>query len=164
MPEIIQVLFKSNDPNLLDKDLERKIYETRKKIENQADNLSLNNFYVCSMSSKSIIYKGMFLAEAISDFYLDLKDQRFISRYAIFHQRFSTNTAPSWSLAQPFRAIAHNGEINTDRGKKNWMKVHEQEMNSPPFNNTENLKPVIQQGASDSAALHNGFELLNTSG
>ena len=164
MPEIIQVLFKSNNPNLLDKELERKIYETRKKIENSANRLSLNNFYVCSMSSKSIIYKGMFLAEAISDFYLDLKDERFISRYAIFHQRFSTNTAPSWSLAQPFRAIAHNGEINTYKGNKNWMKVHEEEMSSPLFENVENLKPVISQGVSDSAALDNVFELLNKSG
>ena len=164
MPEIIQVLFKSNDQNLLNKDLERKIYETRRKIENKAFNLSLNNFYICSLSSKSIIYKGMFLAEGISDFYLDLKDERFISRYAIFHQRFSTNTAPSWNLAQPFRAIAHNGEINTYRGNKNWMKVHEEEMSSPLFQNIENLKPVIQKGASDSAALDNVFELLNISG
>ena len=75
MPEIIQVLFKSNDPNLLDKNLERKIYETRKRIENKAFDASLNNFYICSISSKSIIYKGLYLAEAISDFYLDLKDQ-----------------------------------------------------------------------------------------
>jgi len=164
MPEIIQVLFKSNDPNLLNKELERKIYETRKKIENKAFNLSLNNFYICSISSKSIIYKGMFLAEAISDFFLDLKDERFISRYAIFHQRFSTNTAPSWSLAQPFRAVAHNGEINTYKGNKNWMKVHEQEMSSPLFENVNNLKPVIQKGVSDSAALDNVFELLNKSG
>ncbi|OUW63487.1 MAG: glutamate synthase large subunit [Pelagibacteraceae bacterium TMED201] len=164
MPEIIQVLFKSNDQNLLNKKLERKIYETRRKIENKALNLSLNNFYICSLSSKSIIYKGMFLAESISDFYLDLKDERFISRYAIFHQRFSTNTAPSWNLAQPFRAIAHNGEINTYRGNKNWMKVHEEEMNSPLFENINNLKPVIQKGASDSAALDNVFELLNISG
>ncbi len=164
MPEIIQVLFKSNDSNLLDKNLERKIYETRKKIENKAFELSLNNFYICSISSKSIIYKGLYLAEAISDFYLDLKDKRFISRYAIFHQRFSTNTAPSWSLAQPFRAIAHNGEINTYKGNKNWMKVHEQEMSSPLFDNVENLKPVIQKGVSDSAALDNVFELLNKSG
>ncbi len=164
MPEIIQVLFKSNDTNLLDKKLERKIYETRKRIENKAFQLSLNNFYVCSISSKSIIYKGLYLAEAISDFYLDLKDERFVSRYAIFHQRFSTNTAPSWSLAQPFRAIAHNGEINTYKGNKNWMKVHEQEMSSPLFDNVENLKPVIQKGVSDSAALDNVFELLNKSG
>ena len=164
MPEIIQVLFKSNKPNLLDKELERKIYETRKKIENKAFKLSLNNFYICSISSKSIIYKGMFLAEAISDFFLDLKDKRFISRYAIFHQRFSTNTAPSWSLAQPFRAVAHNGEINTYKGNKNWMKVHEQEMSSLLFDNVDNLKPVIQKGVSDSAALDNVFELLNKSG
>ena len=164
MPEIIQVLFKSNDKNLLNKELERKIYETRKKIENKANQLSLNNFYICSISSKSIIYKGMFLAEAISDFYLDLKDERFISRYAIFHQRFSTNTAPSWSLAQPFRAVAHNGEINTYKGNKNWMRVHEQEMSSPLFENVDNLKPVIQKGVSDSAALDNVFELLNKSG
>ena len=164
MPEIIQVLFRSNDLNLLDKNLERKIYETRKKIENKAFNASLSNFYICSISSKSIIYKGLYLAEAISDFYLDLKDKRFISRYAIFHQRFSTNTAPSWSLAQPFRAIAHNGEINTFKGNKNWMKVHEQEMSSPLFDNVENLKPVIQKGVSDSAALDNVFELLNKSG
>ncbi len=164
MPEIIQVLFKSNNQNLLDKELERKIYETRKKIENKAFDLSLNDFYVCSISSKSIVYKGMFLAEAISDFYLDLNDERFISRYAIFHQRFSTNTAPSWSLAQPFRAVAHNGEINTYKGNKNWMKVHEQEMNSPLFENLDNLKPVIRKGVSDSAALDNVFELLNKSG
>ena len=164
MPEIIQVLFKSNDKNLLDKNLERKIYETRKRIENKAFEASLGNFYICSISSKSIIYKGLYLAENISDFYLDLKDKRFISRYAIFHQRFSTNTAPSWSLAQPFRAIAHNGEINTYKGNKNWMKVHEQEMSSPLFDNIENLKPVIQKGVSDSAALDNVFELLNKSG
>ena len=155
MPEIIQVLFKSNDPNLLDKNLERKIYETRKRIENKAFDASLNNFYICSISSKSIIYKGLYLAEAISDFYLDLKDTRFISRYAIFHQRFSTNTAPSWDLAQPFRAVAHNGEINTLRGNINWMKVHEQEMYSPIFKNMENLIPVIPSGNSDSASLDN---------
>ncbi len=164
MPEIIQVLFKSNDRNLLDKELERKIYEIRKRIENKAFEMSLNDFYICSISSKSIVYKGMFLAEAISDFYQDLKDRRFISRYAIFHQRFSTNTAPSWSLAQPFRAIAHNGEINTYKGNKNWMRVHEEEMNSPLFENLDNLKPVIRKGVSDSAALDNVFELLNKSG
>ncbi len=164
MPEIIQVLFKSNDQNLLNKKLERKIYEIRKRIEKKAFEASLNNFYICSISSKSIIYKGLYLAEAISDFYLDLKDERFISRYAIFHQRFSTNTAPSWSLAQPFRAVAHNGEINTYKGNKNWMKVHEQQMNSPLFEDVENLKPVIQKGVSDSAALDNVFELLNKSG
>ena len=106
----------------------------------------------------------MFLAEALSDFYLDLKDERFTSRYAIFHQRFSTNTAPSWDLAQPFRALAHNGEINTLKGNINWMRVHEEEMFSPIFEDMENLKPVIPSGNSDSASLDNVFEILNISG
>jgi len=163
-PEIAQVLFKNNNKDLIGKDLEIKLYESRRKIENNARENHLNDFYICSFSSKSIIYKGMFLAEALSNFYLDLQDERFISRYVIFHQRFSTNTAPSWDLAQPFRAIAHNGEINTVKGNVNWMKVHEQEMSSPLFQNMENLKPVILPGNSDSASLDNVFELLNISG
>jgi len=163
-PEITQVLFKHNDKKLTGKDLERKIYESRRKIEKEAIKKAIDGFYICSLSSKSIIYKGMFLAESISDFYVDLKDERFTSRFIIFHQRFSTNTAPSWDLAQPFRAVAHNGEINTFKGNINWMKVHEQEMDSPLFDDIENLKPVIQPGVSDSAALDNVFELLNISG
>ena len=163
-PEITQVLFTYNDKKVVNKSLEQKLYETRRVIEKEALNNQLNNFYICSFSSKSIIYKGMFLAEALSDFYTDLKDERFISRYAIFHQRFSTNTAPSWDLAQPFRSIAHNGEINTLKGNVNWMKVHEEEMFSPVFDDIENLKPVIPAGNSDSASLDNVFELLNISG
>ena len=163
-PEITQVLFKHNDRTVIGKNLERKLYESRRKIEKEATKNAIDGFYICSLSSKSIIYKGMFLAESIAEFYTDLKDQRFVSRYAIFHQRFSTNTAPSWDLAQPFRAIAHNGEINTLKGNYNWMKVHEQEMDSPLFDSMENLKPVIPQGSSDSAALDSVFELLNISG
>ena len=163
-PEITQVLFSQNDKKINGKNLERLLYETRRKIEKEALSSQLNGFYICSFSSKSIIYKGMFLAEALADFYTDLQDERFISRYAIFHQRFSTNTAPSWDLAQPFRAIAHNGEINTLKGNVNWMKVHEQEMYSPLFEDMENLKPVIPSGNSDSASLDNVFELLNISG
>ena len=163
-PEITQVLFTYNDKKVVNKSLEQKLYETRRVIEKEALNNQLNNFYICSFSSKSIIYKGMFLAEALSDFYTDLKDERFISRYAIFHQRFSTNTAPSWDLAQPFRSIEHNGEINTLKGNVNWMKVHEEEMFSPVFEDIENLKPVIPAGNSDSASLDNVFELLNISG
>ncbi len=163
-PEITQVLFANNDKSIIEKNLERKLYETRRRIEKECTKSHLNNFYICSFSSKSIIYKGMFLAEALSDFYTDLKDERFISRYAIFHQRFSTNTAPSWDLAQPFRSIAHNGEINTLKGNINWMKVHEQEMFNPLFEDMENLKPVIPSGNSDSASLDNVFELLNMSG
>ena len=163
-PEITQVLFTHNDKSIHGKDLERALYETRRKIEKEALRNQLNNFYICSFSSKSIIYKGMFLAESLSDFYPDLKDERFISRYAIFHQRFSTNTAPSWDLAQPFRSIAHNGEINTLKGNINWMRIHEEEMFSPLFDDMENLKPVIPAGNSDSASLDNVFELLNISG
>ncbi len=163
-PEITQILFKHNNKKLNDKELNRSLYETRRIIEKKASSSQLNGFYICSFSSKSIIYKGMFLAEAIDDFYPDLKDERFVSRYSIFHQRFSTNTAPSWDLAQPFRSLAHNGEINTLKGNINWMKVHEQEMHSPLFQNIENLKPVIPSGNSDSASLDNVFELLTTSG
>ena len=163
-PEITQVLFKHNDKKIAGKKLEIKLYESRRKIEKEAINNNLSGFYICSFSSKSIIYKGMFLAEALSDFYYDLKDERFISRFAIFHQRFSTNTSPSWDLAQPFRALAHNGEINTLKGNINWMKVHEQEMFSEIFEDMENLKPVIPPGNSDSASLDNVFELLNISG
>ena len=162
-PEITQVIFKSKKP--LDRNvLERLLYVARKKILKITRSQQINDFYICSLSSRSIIYKGMFLAEALSDFYPDLKDKRFISRFAIFHQRFSTNTFPSWKLAQPFRCLAHNGEINTLKGNINWMKIHEQDMSSKLFNNVEDLKPVITPGNSDSAALDNVFELLIHSG
>ncbi len=163
-PEIVQLIFKSNDINLKDDDLERDLFVVRKKIEKQAFHLKLKDFYICSFSSRSIIYKGMFLAEALSEFYPDLMDKRFISRFAIFHQRYSTNTFPSWDLAQPFRTLAHNGEINTLKGNINWMKIHEQDMNSKLFEEVDSLKPVITMGNSDSAALDNVFELLVRSG
>ena len=129
-PEITQIIFKSNNKNLTKDDLERDLFVVRKKIEKQANKLRLRDFYICSLSSRSIIYKGMFLAEALSEFYPDLMDKRFISRFAIFHQRYSTNTFPSWDLAQPFRTLAHNGEINTLKGNINWMKIHEQYLSS----------------------------------
>jgi len=163
-PEIVQIIFKSNDKSLESDDLERDLYVVRKKIEKQANTSILKDFYICSFSSRSIIYKGMFLAEALSEFYPDLVDKRFVSRFAIFHQRYSTNTFPSWDLAQPFRTLAHNGEINTIKGNINWMKVHEQDMSSKLFKDIESLKPVIESGNSDSAALDNVFELLVRSG
>ena len=163
-PEITQVIFKSNNKNLVEEKLERDLFAIRKKIEKQSNILQLKDFYICSFSSRSIIYKGMFLAEALSEFYPDLMDKRFISRFAIFHQRYSTNTFPSWDLAQPFRSLAHNGEINTLKGNINWMKIHEQDMKSEFFDDIESLKPVITPGNSDSAALDNVFELLVRSG
>ena len=162
-PEIAQVLFRK-DEIIKTNDLERDLYEARKGIEKEARNNQLKNFYICSLSSRSIVYKGMFLAEALADFYLDLNDSSFKSRFAIFHQRYSTNTFPSWDLAQPFRTLAHNGEINTLKGNVNWMRIHEQDMSSKLFKNVEDLKPVIIPGNSDSASLDNVFELLTHSG
>ena len=161
-PEIAQVMFKKNE-NLKTNDLERDLFETRKKIEKVARNSQLKDFYICSFSSRSIVYKGMFLAEMLSEFYPDLNDKKLTSRFAVFHQRYSTNTFPSWDLAQPFRTLAHNGEINTLKGNINWMKIHEQDMSSSLFKNVKDLKPVISS-SSDSGALDNVFELLVHSG
>ncbi len=161
-PEIAQVMFKKNE-NLSTNDLERDLFETRKKIEKNAQENQLKDFYICSFSSRSIVYKGMFLAEMLSEFYPDLNDIKLTSRFAVFHQRYSTNTFPSWDLAQPFRTLAHNGEINTLKGNINWMKIHEQDMSSSLFKNVKDLKPVIKS-SSDSGALDNVFELLIHSG
>ncbi len=161
-PEIAQVMFKKNK-NLETNDLERDLFETRKKIEKIARKSQLKDFYICSFSSRSIVYKGMFLAEMLSEFYPDLNDKKLTSRFAVFHQRYSTNTFPSWDLAQPFRTLAHNGEINTLKGNINWMKIHEQDMSSSLFKDVKDLQPVIRS-SSDSGALDNVFELLVHSG
>jgi len=161
-PEIAQVLFKKNE-NLETNALERELFVVRKKIEKLARKSQLKEFYICSFSSRSIVYKGMFLAESLADFYPDLNDKNFTSRFVIFHQRYSTNTFPSWDLAQPFRTLAHNGEINTVKGNINWMKIHEQDMSSSLFKDVNDLKPVIRS-SSDSGALDNVFELLTHSG
>ena len=163
-PEIEQVLF--CDPRGRDDEtLERDLYMCRRRIEARARAENLPGFYICSFSSKSLIYKGMFLAEHIDTFYPDLRDPRFVSAVAIFHQRYSTNTFPSWPLAQPFRMLAHNGEINTLSGNANWMKSHEIKMLAEVFGeHGDSLKPVIQPGSSDSGALDNVFELLVRAG
>ncbi len=113
-------------------ELERRLYLVRRRIEKQVRANSISDFYVCSLSARSIIYKGMFLAEQLDNFYPDLKDERFVSSMAIYHQRYSTNTFPKWWLAQPFRMLAHNGEINTIKGNMNWMKSHEIRMAARP--------------------------------
>ena len=121
----------------------------------------IGELYICSLSCRSVIYKGMFLAEQLTAFYPDLLDERFVSNFAIYHQRYSTNTFPTWHLAQPFRVIAHNGEINTLKGNINWMKAHETRMYSPVYGDRmADMKPVIQPGGSDSAALDNVFEVM----
>ncbi len=163
-PDIEQVLF--HDPKGRDSELlERTLYLVRRRIEKRANAAGIPEFYVCSLSSTDIIYKGMFLAEDIDRFYPDLRDPRFVSRVAIFHQRYSTNTFPEWRLAQPFRLLAHNGEINTIRGNINWMKAHEIPMASEVFgDHEEDIKPVVQAGSSDSAALDQVFEVLVRAG
>ncbi len=103
----------------------------RRRIEKQVIAAQVGEFYICSLSCRSLIYKGMFLAENLTDFYPDLLDPRFVSRFAIYHQRYSTNTFPTWKLAQPFRKLAHNGEINTVSGNTNWMKSHETRLADP---------------------------------
>ena len=125
-PEIEQILIGRGDARLDNREFEKQLYILRRRIEKAALAENIAEFYVCSLSAAArSIYKGMFLAEHLSAFYPDLLDERFTSRFAIFHQRYSTNTFPQWWLAQPFRVLAHNGEINTLMGNVNWMKSHE---------------------------------------
>ena len=157
-PEIEQIIF---SPKESQDDLEKKLYLTRRRIENKIKALNINDFYICSLSTETIVYKGMFLAEQLSEFYTDLLDPDFKSKFAIYHQRYSTNTFPTWSLAQPFRVLAHNGEINTLKGNINWMSAHEPRITHPFFNERINdLKPILDSDASDSASLDGAFELL----
>jgi glutamate synthase (NADPH/NADH) large chain len=163
-PAIEQVMFRDS-LGRSPEELEQALYICRRRIERRAREASIPGFYVCSLSHSSLIYKGMFLAADIDNFFLDLRDERFVSAFAIYHQRYSTNTFPQWSLAQPFRMLAHNGEINTLRGNKNWMKSHEIRMVSEAFgDNVSDVKPVIPDGSSDSGALDAVFELLCKSG
>ena len=159
-PEIEQIMIANARSVELER-FELDLYVIRRRIEKRVIADQIKDFYICSLSCRSIIYKGMFLAEQLTAFYPDLLDERFVSRFAIYHQRYSTNTFPTWPLAQPFRILAHNGEINTLRGNVNWMKSHETRLASDVFGDAiEDVKPVIQVGGSDSAALDAVFELL----
>ncbi|MDF1872756.1 glutamate synthase large subunit [Vannielia sp.] len=163
-PEIEQIII-SNSKGVDEETFERELYVIRRRIEKAAQAANLPAFYVCSLSCRSIIYKGMMLAEQVAEFYPDLMDERFKSAFAIYHQRYSTNTFPQWWLAQPFRMLAHNGEINTIKGNLNWMKSHEIRMASNTFGDmAEDIKPIVPQGASDSAALDAVFEVLVRAG
>jgi glutamate synthase (NADPH/NADH) large chain len=163
-PEIEQVMFDTGENGDLE-ELDRRLYLCRRRIEQAVRAAAIADFYVCSLSTRSLIYKGMFLAEQLANFYPDLTDERFISAFAIFHQRYSTNTFPTWRLAQPFRMLAHNGEINTLKGNLNWMKNHEVKMASDLFGDAAaDIKPIIQPGGSDSAALDSVFEVLVRAG
>ncbi len=163
-PEIEQILI-SNCKGVDEETFERELYVIRRRIEKAALAAQVPSLYIASLSCRSIIYKGMMLAEQVAEFYPDLMDQRFESAFAIYHQRYSTNTFPQWWLAQPFRMLAHNGEINTLRGNLNWMKSHEIRMASSAFGEmAEDIKPIVASGSSDSAALDAVFEVLVRAG
>ncbi len=147
--------------------LEKKLYLVRKRVEKkiqQTEAVIKQDFYIVSLSTRSIIYKGMLSSMQLRHYFPDLTNNYFTSGLALVHSRFSTNTFPTWSLAQPFRLLAHNGEINTVRGNRGWMEARESVLNSPSLGNIEDICPIIQPGMSDSASLDNVLEFLVASG
>jgi glutamate synthase domain-containing protein 2/glutamate synthase domain-containing protein 1/glutamate synthase domain-containing protein 3 len=140
-------------------EFEQLLFFVRKEIEVHVLERSLKDFYITSMSTKTIVHKGLFVGDEVKDFYLDLQDDEFISEFAVFHQRFSTNTFPSWPLAQPFRMMAHNGEINTIQGNRNWMRAREfAEQGRSWVPEDHALGNFIMPGRSDSATFDNALE------
>lgn len=156
-PAIKQVFITGATPETL----ECKLYIVRKKVERRIDN---KNFYICSLSSKNIVYKGMLSSTQLREYYPDLTQPYFTSGLAIVHSRFSTNTFPTWGLAQPFRLLAHNGEINTIRGNRAWMEARESVLSTQTLGNIKDIRPIIQPNMSDSASLDNVLEFLVMSG
>lgn len=165
-PHIEQVLILRPDADKLnDVDFERTLYLSRREIEKQITEDKIDNFYICSLSSKLLCYKGMFTASQLERFYVDLRHEDYETALAVYHQRFSTNTFPTWGLAQPFRLLAHNGEINTVRGNRNWVRARQSRLKDSIWGTeAETLTPVIQANSSDSASLDNAMELLIQSG
>ncbi|MBI5700340.1 glutamate synthase large subunit [Candidatus Saganbacteria bacterium] len=149
-------------------DFGRKLYVIRKEVETTIRNSSTKQklfFYITNISSRTMLYKGLLMPDQVENFFLDLKDPRIVSALCLVHSRYSTNTFPTWDLAQPFRFLAHNGEINTLRGNINWMRAREGLLKSEMFgSDIEKLKPIIVPGGSDSAAIDNALELLILSG
>ena len=164
----VRQVFVRRGKNCADQDaFERKLFVIRKQAEHRIDALgeAYDDFYASSFSSRTIVYKGMLLAGQVGDFYLDLKDETMVSALALVHQRFSTNTFPSWRLAHPYRMICHNGEINTLRGNINWLAARRHLMKSELLgDDLEKLWPLITEGQSDSASFDNALELLVQSG
>src|SRR5512133_1039465 len=163
-PEIVQILTGAELPQ---EELERKLYIIRKLTENEIRNSGLsqkNLFYIPSLSTKVLIYKGMFTSGQLREYYLDLQDERLQSAIALVHSRFSTNTFPSWDLAQPFRLLGHNGEINTIKGNRFWMEARESILKSDKLGDLKRLYPIIEPDKSDSASLDNVLEFLIMSG
>ena len=163
-PDIKQIFVTGCDNQ---QELELKLYVIRKRIENKvaaSDLAAKNDFYVASLSTRNIVYKGMLESMQLRHYFPDLTNNYFTSGLALVHSRFSTNTFPTWSLAQPFRLLAHNGEINTIRGNRGWMEARESVLTSPTIGNIESIRPIIQPGMSDSASLDNVLEFLVASG
>ncbi|MFN3919996.1 MAG: glutamate synthase central domain-containing protein, partial [Methylohalobius sp.] len=166
---VVRQVFVGRGKNCQDQDaFERKLFVIRKQAENQIRTLGLDDpagFCIPSLSSRTLVYKGMLLAAQLGQYYPELRNERVVSALALVHQRFSTNTFPSWELAQPFRMIAHNGEINTLRGNLNWMAARRHAMKSDLLGEDLNkLWPLIAEGQSDSACFDNALELLVAGG
>ncbi len=161
-PVIKQIFIGNNCKN--QEEFEKKLYIIRKRAESEISRLldkDADSFYICSLSSRKIVYKGLLLPDQIKSYYIDLNDINFKSAIALVHQRYSTNTFPTWDLAQPFRYLAHNGEINTIRGNRNWMNAREGSLESKVFGDEiDKLFPIVNPTGSDSASLDNIFELL----
>ena len=163
-PDIAQILL-TRPHAFTDKQYDRALYHARRVIEQRLREASIDDCYIASFSRSTIVYKGLMAPAELARFYPDLADSRYTSAFAIFHQRYSTNTFPSWGLAQPMRVLAHNGEINTIQGNRSWMQAREGAFFSPLWGGTlRSLLPVIQSGSSDSAQLDNVVEMLNLSG
>ena len=161
-PTIEQVLIGRPDPAVMsDDEFERKLYLCRNQIEDQVESQGIKDFYIPSFSSRTVVYKGLLAAPTLERFYLDLRDPNYTTALAVFHQRYSTNTFPTWPLSQSLRMMSHNGEINTVAGNRLWTKAREPELKSPLFgDDIKKLRPIIQPGGSDSSSLDNALELL----
>ena len=159
-PAIKQIFITGVSDDKVDS-FQRTLYIIRKRIERR---ISHPDFYICSLSNTNIIYKGMLSSMQVRQYYPDLTNPYFTSGLALVHSRFSTNTFPTWSLAQPFRLLAHNGEINTIRGNRGWMKARESVLSSEALGDIKNISPIVQPGMSDSASLDNVLEFFVMSG
>jgi glutamate synthase (NADPH/NADH) large chain/glutamate synthase (ferredoxin) len=164
MPRIEQVLI-GRPPGVSDDEYERRLFLARNEIEKRVHLDHIRNFYITSFSHRVIVYKGLLTAVFLDKFYLDLGSPEYETAICLFHERYSTNTFPTWPLSQPFRVLGHNGEINTIRGNRNWMRAREAELEADFWGeDIDLLKPIIQPGGSDSASLDNALEVLMMSG
>lgn len=175
-PEILGEAALANEPDIKQifitgftesETADRKLYIIRKRIENRIRKSNIptrEDFYIVSLSTKNIVYKGMLSSLQLRNYFPDLTNSYFTSGLALVHSRFSTNTFPTWGLAQPFRLLAHNGEINTIRGNRGWMEARESVLSSPALGDIREIRPIVQPGMSDSASLDNVLEFLLMSG